>query len=103
MPIYSTRLASGYVGGGGGSVVFTAPPGFTTVVRCITVASDAPGSTQLSVNLVSGGFLFAQEDPISGHAYTSNGRWVLNPGDQLGVGNTGVAYSYLISGYELAA
>lgn len=101
MAIYSKKLAAGFLASGSNVVVFTAPAGVTTVVRCITAFSEASGSSQLIMRLVAIADFFAANATFIEESFLWDGRLVLDPGDELEVQTIGGGWGYTISGYEL--
>lgn len=106
MPVRSAKLASGASGGANVNlVIYTTPPGVTTIVKDIRCAANFGGGTSLNVGILSGGvttwiFATAITDPTT---TAGTERWcVLEPGDHLTIFSTRAnAWAYYISGTEL--
>lgn len=88
------------------TLVFTAPPGKTTVVEMIsaTTGLNAP-LTYWSITHVPTGARIAGASHSSGTTdFTCDlliGKWVLNPGDELTFSSDGSTYDLVLGGYEL--
>ena len=99
--VYSVRLADG-TQGVGTAAIYTAPSGFTIVVRQITLV--AFGGCTLAAIYRQGPTAYlagSLQIPAAGLFIMQEGRWVLNPGDVLEAQFLTAGGTYHLSGYQL--
>lgn len=99
--VYSKQLAKVVSAGAGGATFFTAPAGYVTVVRTITLTVFA-ATTEAAVRL-GGAYCLCGQHNASGvdEFLVFNMRHVLNAGDTLDWTATGSGLQILVSGYQL--
>lgn len=102
MTIYSKKLAAAVVSAGSSAVIFTAPAGVTTVIRCYSLASGGSGSCTGVLVLSGGVILPAMITATEFDGLTQNCRHVLAPGDTVTLDAFGEPVSCWLSGYELS-
>lgn len=104
MAVYSVLLAAGALSGAGETLVYTAPPLNTVVVRDIVLDATAIDVGVVSVVVKSGG-VYSTICSVPAVTARDSQHWsvrqVLLPGDELRVYRDGGPVSYRISGYLL--
>lgn len=99
--VYSVRFGAGNESAAGSGLAYTAPTGFVTVVRCLSLVTFA-GTTFGAVYLTGavsylGGLTGGADLEIA----TINMRQVLNAGDTLTWQFQGGGGTWMVSGYQL--
>lgn len=102
-PVFTKLLARGGQPPTSGSTIYTAPSAGTIVVRCIAIVTYALGPATWTVGVPSVADLCAGTSLGLDSASVNNGRWVLEPGDELQMVVSGGDVSYYISGYEFTS
>lgn len=100
--IYSRLLAAGSQAAGTVSTVYTCPVGVTAVIKDICLYAGGGVGGFVLVFTSAGGVI---KTAVGNAAFTSDqwsGMSVMRPGDLLRVNAFAGAWSYTISGYELA-
>ena len=105
-PVYSTQLAAAQSISSGPTLIYTAPAGYTTDVRMMSaVAGLNPFDVWWAVSLGSSGPRIAGASHGTGTGeYTNDllqGRWILNPGDELFMSTDGSTWDMFLGGYLL--
>ena len=104
--VYSTQLAFSKSVSGGPFTAYVVPPSYVAVITCITCGvgvNVTPGSG----NIYAGPglcmiYVYAQNATALPVTDTQEGRWVLNPGDEVQVETSGGwTVDFAISGYLL--
>ncbi len=104
--VYSTQLVALSSLSGLAGVVFTAPPGFRTVITSVnwTTGLNTPLAWATLIHGPSGARFAAVSYPGGTFDFTSpaiEGRWVLNAGDVVEVETDGSTWDLFVSGFEL--
>lgn len=107
MSVHTARLAKGANGGAGVlGVIYTSPPGITTIVKDVRLATLQAGAS--FANLAVGGpepgtiNIFNAELPAGGSTHSLQPYIVLAPGDRLFLsGSVTAGVGYWISGTRL--
>lgn len=99
--VYSTRLFLGNVAAASSVTLYTAPAGYTVVIRDISFIPFG-GSTPWEVTIGINGTFFYQEESASAPAlFHWEGRAVMNPGDEITCNTNTGGLDGQISGYLL--
>jgi hypothetical protein len=99
--VYSVRLGAGNESSAGSGLAYTAPTGFVTVVRCLSVVTF-PGTTFGGVYLTGAvSYLAGLIGGADLEIATINMRQVLNAGDTLTWQFQGGGGTWMVSGYNL--
>jgi len=99
--IYSVRLGTASATAGTASTIYTAPSGFTIVVRCISLTNDTGGSGTGLVALASGPVLASSLATGDLQTEIFDLRHVLEAGDVLRLTALTTTWSCIVSGYQL--
>lgn len=107
MTIYSTQLAVGSFSPGPGVVLYTVPAGSVAILRDISLEHLAgTESNRAFVYVNSGGItvrIVLAQDVARDYITQWQGRTVLEPGNQLGIGVITENFRVIVSGYLLAS
>lgn len=102
-PAYTVLLARGGLVAPVTSVIYTAPSTGRIVVRTIAIVTYALGPSTWSIGVPSVADLCAGTSLGLNSTSINEGRWVLEPGDELQGIVSGGDISYYISGYSFTS